>query len=196
MMAKPSAESGQVQPKAPSPSAPRLRGRGIKVSLFALAFIVAVLFYVGRDGVNSDAPPAAPQQPVASQAQSAPQAPAAEVAEPKRADKPETRTPESEPFDCTQMLKSGTTQVFTRPLAPVKPGNYLHFVAKRPTTVCVEDAQGRVTTLELSKGEAKSVYGPPPLKVWHPNATIVQMYYQGLRVTEHAAQTGITVFKP
>jgi hypothetical protein len=196
MMAKPSAESEQAQPKAPSPYAPRLKGYWIKVSLLALAFIIAALVYVGRDGVSSDTPPAAPQQPLAPQAQPAPQAPAPEIAAPKRADKPEIKAPEREPFDCAQMLKSDKTQVFKRPLAPIKPGNYVHFAAKRPTTVCVEDAQGRVTTLELSKGEAKSVYGSPPFKVWHPNATIVQMYYQGLKVSGRTAKAGVTLFQP
>lgn len=196
MMAKPSAESGQVQPQAPSPSSPQLKGFWIKVSLLALAFIIAALVYVARDGVSSDTPPAAPQQPVASLVQSAPAAPAPKVAEPKPAVTPEAKAPESEPFDCAQMLNSGKTQVFTRASAPIKPGNYVHFVAKRPTTVCVEDAQGRVTTLELSKGETKSVYGSPPLKVWHPNATIVQMYYQGLKVSGRTAKAGVTLFQP
>jgi hypothetical protein len=196
MMAKPSAESEQAQPKAPSPYAPRLKGYWIKVSLLALALIIAALVYVGRDGVSSDTPPAAPQQPLAPQAQPAPQAPAPEIAAPKRADKPEIKAPEREPFDCAQMLKSDKTQVFKRPLAPIKPGNYVHFVAKRPTTVCVEDAQGQVTTLELGKGETKSVYGMPPLKVWHPNATIVQMYYQGLKVSGRPAKAGVTLFQP
>jgi len=196
MMAKPSAESGQMQPKAPSPSAARLKRHWAMILLPALAVTAAVLFYVDQDGVNSKAPTAAMRQPMLSQEQSAPQAPATEAAAPKRAEKPEAKAQEGEPFDCAQLIKSGKTQVFTRPLAPIKPGNYVHFVAKRPTAVCVEDVQGRVTALELSKGEAKSVYGSPPFKVWHPNATIVQMYYQGLKVSGRSAKAGVTLFQP
>jgi hypothetical protein len=196
MMAKPSAESGQLQPKAPPPSATRLKKHWTMILVLALAVIVAVLFYVGQDGVNSKAPTAAMRQPMPSQEQSAPQAPATEATGPKRAEKPEAKAQEGEPFDCAQLLKSGKTLVFTRPLAPIKPGNYVHFVAKRSTAVCVEDVQGRVTALELSKGEAKSVYGSPPLKVWHPNATIVQMYYQGLKVSGRSAKAGVTLFQP
>ncbi len=201
LLAKPSAEPVQTIPERVSPNhdvqkkktplLPWQCGVGIKLAFLAAAALVG--FYV----YNVDTTHPAPASPSPAQQTEEPLPPPATQAPAPVSSPTKATTPEhSEAVVCGTALQSTTPVRFSPPAHVSKPGNYVHFVAKRPTTVCVEDAQGRVTTLELSKGETKSVYGPPPLKVWHSNATIVQMYYQGLKVSGRAAKAGVTFFQP
>lgn len=98
--------------------------------------------------------------------------------------------------DCTSKLKSSAPVVHPRVSAPSKPGTYVYFVAKSATTICVQDGDGKTLPYNLKPGQSRSHYGTPPFKVWHPNATMVQMYYQGWKVTGPSAQEGVTVFQP
>lgn len=204
LLAKPSAEDrsvaepvGTVNGRAPHStprSVPRMKGRWVRALMLVLVLVGAVVFYAARNDSSSGAAPGPQQQPLASQAQPPTQAPAPEMAAPKSADKTEAQSAGA--VDCTQALQADKAHAFTWPSASINPGNYVHFVAKRQATLCTEDAQGKVTQLVLNKDEAISVYGNPPFKVWHPDATIVQMYYQGWKVAGRAAQAGVTVFQP
>lgn len=97
---------------------------------------------------------------------------------------------------CIKNLQASSPIVHPHHPAPRKPGNYVHFQAKKTTTVCVESAAGRITKLELKAGQSKSVYDTPPLTVWHSDATIVQMYYQGWKVAGSSSKAGVTIFQP
>jgi hypothetical protein len=69
------------------------------------------------------------------------------------------------------------------PVAPIKAGNYIHFVALQDSSVCVRDQQNRLTQLHLKAGMAQSVFGAPPFMVHSPVWSNLQLFFQGRRVT-------------
>jgi hypothetical protein len=65
---------------------------------------------------------------------------------------------------------------------PVKPGNYVYVVALSEIQVCVLDARMQETLLNLKPGQAKSVYGHSPFKVYSTSYKDVKLFYQGHQV--------------
>ena len=63
--------------------------------------------------------------------------------------------------------------------APRKRGEYVHIVALVNATVCIKDGDQRVASLSLASGQARSIYGPPPFRVYSPNLSLVKIYFQG-----------------
>lgn len=63
--------------------------------------------------------------------------------------------------------------------APRKRGEYVHVVAIENATVCIKDSHQRVASLSLASGQARSIYGPPPFRVYSPNLSLVKLYFQG-----------------
>jgi len=63
--------------------------------------------------------------------------------------------------------------------APRKRGEYVHVVALENATVCIKDGEQRVASLSLASGQARSIYGPPPFRVYSPNLALVKLYFQG-----------------
>lgn len=158
--------------------------------LFAVVVLVSgtVTLLYSTTGKQAPAAPArtvVPPAPVAQPASTAP--PVAPNPEPTR------MTPDAE---CANKLSSTSSVAYPRPPVPSKPGNYVHFVPKAVTTVCVLDGNGKVRPYNLKPGQTHSHFGTPPFKIWHPDATIVQMYYLGWKVTGPSAQEGVTVFQP
>ena len=66
-----------------------------------------------------------------------------------------------------------------QPTAPRKSAEYVHMVAAQNVLVCVMDADQRVATLELQAGDARSIYGPAPFKVYSANLHLLKVYFQG-----------------
>lgn len=66
-----------------------------------------------------------------------------------------------------------------QPSSPRKPAEYVHLVAQQDVKVCIKDAEQRVATLELQAGDARSIYGPAPFKVYSANLSGMQIYFQG-----------------
>ena len=62
---------------------------------------------------------------------------------------------------------------------PRKRGEYVHVVALENATVCIQDSEQRVASLSLASGQARSIYGPPPFRVYSPNFALVRLYFQG-----------------
>jgi transcriptional regulator with XRE-family HTH domain len=69
--------------------------------------------------------------------------------------------------------------VAMQPTAPSKSAEYVHVVAPQEATVCIMDGQQRVATLTLSAGNARSIYGPAPFRVYSPDLKLLQLYFQG-----------------
>jgi transcriptional regulator with XRE-family HTH domain len=69
--------------------------------------------------------------------------------------------------------------VAMQPKAPSKSAEYVHVVAAQEATVCIMDGQQRVATLTLSAGNARSIYGPPPFKVYSADLNSLKLYFQG-----------------
>jgi hypothetical protein len=63
--------------------------------------------------------------------------------------------------------------------SPRKRGEYVHVVALENATVCIKDGDQRVASLSLASGQARSIYGPPPFRVYSPNLSLVKLYFQG-----------------
>lgn len=78
---------------------------------------------------------------------------------------------------------------------PVKPGNYIYFVALQDARLCVIDQQNQLTTLQLKAGMAKSVYGEPPFLVHSPDWSHLHLFYQGHRVSGTPQGEAHWVFK-
>jgi transcriptional regulator with XRE-family HTH domain len=69
-----------------------------------------------------------------------------------------------------------------QPDSPQKAGDYVHVVALQATTVCVMDGQKKVASLNLQMGDAKSIYGPSPFKVYSADLKAVKVYFQGQQI--------------
>lgn len=69
--------------------------------------------------------------------------------------------------------------VEVQPSSPRKPAEYVHLVAQQDVKVCIKDAEQRVATLELQAGDARSIYGPAPFKVYSDKLSGMQIYFQG-----------------
>lgn len=190
-----------------------------KFKLLGLLLVVILLILAGSYGINSQEKPVtlvkapapqpvpAPVEPVAPAAK--PPAPAASVVPQKVIPStskpavlatvaPATTTNSSAPseLDCTSKFNTSKQVVYQPQSPPNKPGNYVYFVARSPNPVCVLDGNGKVFLYNLKPGQNRSHFGTPPFKVWHPDATMVVMYYRGWRVTGQAAQAGVTVLQP
>ena len=70
-------------------------------------------------------------------------------------------------------------EVEVRPDAAQKAGEYVHVVAQQASTVCIMDGQKRVATLNLLVGEARSIYGLPPFRVYSADLNLIKVYFQG-----------------
>jgi hypothetical protein len=69
--------------------------------------------------------------------------------------------------------------VAIQPTFPSKSAEYVHVVAPQDATVCIMDAQQRVATLTLSAGDARSIYGPEPFRVYSADLSLLKLYFQG-----------------
>mgnify|MGYP000028094676 FL=1 len=102
-------------------------------------------------------------------------------AEPEKSNVSAAATPEK--IDA-QQFPSGTCQWAAQETelqasAPRKRGEYVHVVALENATVCIKDGEQRVASLSLASGQARSIYGPPPFRVYSPNLSLVKLYFQG-----------------
>jgi hypothetical protein len=73
----------------------------------------------------------------------------------------------------------GPSETEMQPNAPRKSAEYVHMVAAQNVLVCVMDADQRVATLELQAGDARSIYGPAPFKVYSADLRLLKVYFQG-----------------
>ena len=71
------------------------------------------------------------------------------------------------------------TEVEVQPDAAQKAGEYVHVVAQQASTVCIMDGQQRVATLNLQVGEARSIYGLSPFRVYSSDLNLIKVYFQG-----------------
>jgi hypothetical protein len=75
--------------------------------------------------------------------------------------------------------KWGSSEIEIQAAFPRKRGEYVHVVALENATVCIQDGEQRVASLSLVSGQARSIYGPPPFRVYSPNFALVRLYFQG-----------------
>lgn len=69
-----------------------------------------------------------------------------------------------------------------QPESPRKGGDYVHVVAQQAITVCIMDGQERAAILNLQDGEGRSIYGPPPFRVYSSDFQGLKVYFQGQQI--------------
>ncbi|WP_090141765.1 RodZ family helix-turn-helix domain-containing protein [Limnohabitans sp. DM1] len=65
---------------------------------------------------------------------------------------------------------------------PSKAGDMVYIVPLKAGSVCAKDGTGKSTVLTLQAKEGRSVYGPPPWRVYFEHTDQAQVYFQGERL--------------
>jgi nitrous oxidase accessory protein NosD len=68
------------------------------------------------------------------------------------------------------------------PSNPTKASNYVYLTGAIDTQVCVVDATGKKTPLQVVKNQGVSVYGKAPWQLAGADLAKLQIYFQGWRV--------------
>lgn len=148
-----------------------------KTSLVALPLLVsgvivcaAAWFWFAKDS-------AVPAQAVVQSSPEVKAEPQAQVTEVTALEKTEISTP------TPQVVCSwNNAEEEVQPDSPQKAAEYVHVVAQQASTVCIMDGQKRVATLNLEVGDARSIYGPGPFKVYSADLKAVKVYFQGQHI--------------
>ena len=181
----------QIELIEPVDEQPEAATSHVKPYWLGLAFIVIAMlvfgFFQSNDAPNSSLNTSQNIEPKVTPAETekiiTPQvdAVAAPQAEPEKSNITAAAAPEKIE---TPQFPSGTCQWAAQETelqasAPRKRGEYVHVVALENATVCIKDGEQRVASLSLASGQARSIYGPPPFRVYSPNLSLVKLYFQG-----------------
>ena len=181
----------QIELIEPVDEQPEAATSNVKPYWLGLAFIVSAMlvfgFFQSNDGPNSSlntsqnierkVTPAETEKIITPQVDAV----ATPQAEPEKSNVSAAVAPEK--IEALQ-FPSGTCQWAAQETelqasAPRKRGEYVHVVALENATVCIKDGDQRVASLSLASGQARSIYGPPPFRVYSPNLSLVKLYFQG-----------------
>ena len=181
----------QIELIEPVDEQPEAATSNVKPYWLGLAFIVIAMlvfgFFQSNDAPNSSlntsqnierkVTPAETEKIITPQVDAV----AAPQAEPEKSNVSAAAAPEK--IEALQ-FPSGTCQWAAQETelqasAPRKRGEYVHVVALENATVCIKDGEQRVASLSLASGQARSIYGPPPFRVYSPNLSLVKLYFQG-----------------
>ena len=179
----------------PSDEQPEAATSNVKPYWLGLAFIVIAMLVFGFFQTDE---PANPSLNTAPSAESKVTPPESEKMSPQQVDAaPAPSTPTQVAPEKSSMRAEATTEKIETPQllntsckwtdpetelqasAPRKRGEYVHVVALENATVCIKDGDQRVASLSLASGQARSIYGPPPFRVYSPNLSLVKLYFQG-----------------
>jgi hypothetical protein len=151
--------------------------------LVALFFLVQMSSNPAAKGSNEAAiatvtPPT--RSEVAAAAPAAP-TPVAAADSPPPQTLPETaslKTPQALNVNCAWE----PTEIEIQADLPRNKGEYVYVVALENISICIMDGNQRVANLSLKQGEARSIYGPGPFKVYSTQLAQVKLYFQGQSV--------------
>jgi len=185
----------QIELIEPADAQPEAATSNVKPYWLGLAFIVIVMLVFGFFQSNDSTPtllntatPVESKVKAAESAKVSPQQVDAATLPPTSAQAvPEksnmSAAAATEKIETTQLLNSickwTDPETELQPSAPRKRGEYVHVVALENATVCIKDGDQRVASLSLASGQARSIYGPPPFRVYSPNLSLVKLYFQG-----------------
>jgi transcriptional regulator with XRE-family HTH domain len=79
-----------------------------------------------------------------------------------------------------QFNPQGGTEVFST--STYRPATYVYLVAKKETTVCIQDGQHVMSQVKLALGGSQSVYGSPPWHLRLQDLDAVDVFFQGHRI--------------
>ena len=179
----------------PSDEQPEAATSNVKPYWLGLAFIVIAMLVFGFFQTNDSAntllntatpvenkvKPPEPEKMSPQQVDAAPAPPTSTQAAPEKSNM--SAAAASEKIETPQLLnmtcKWTDQETELQASAPRKRGEYVHVVALENATVCIKDGDQRVASLSLASGQARSIYGPPPFRVYSPNLSLVKLYFQG-----------------
>jgi hypothetical protein len=181
----------QIELIEPADAQPEAATSNVKPYWLGLAFIVIAMLVFGFFQAN-EAPNPSPNTsqnierkvtPPETEKIITPQvdAVAAPQAEPEKSNMTAAAAPEK--IEASQFPSSicqwAAQETELQASSPRKRGEYVHVVALENATVCIKDGDQRVASLSLASGQARSIYGPPPFRVYSPNLSLVKLYFQG-----------------
>jgi len=179
----------------PSDEQPEAATSNAKPYWLGLAFIVIAMLVFGFFQTNDSAnkllntatpvenkvKPPEPEKMSLQQVDAVPAPPTSTQAAPEKSNM--SAAAASEKIETPQLLnmtcKWTDQETELQASAPRKRGEYVHVVALENATVCIKDGDQRVASLSLASGQARSIYGPPPFRVYSPNLSLVKLYFQG-----------------
>jgi transcriptional regulator with XRE-family HTH domain len=82
--------------------------------------------------------------------------------------------------ECHFSPQGGTEVVST---STYRPATYVYLVAKKNTTVCIQDGLHAISQVKLTEGASQSVYGSPPWHLRLQDLDAVDVFFQGRRIT-------------
>ncbi len=74
------------------------------------------------------------------------------------------------------------TETEIQPASPRKKGEYVHVVEIDNVSLCIMDGNQRVANVTLAPGQARSIYGPAPFKLYSTQLALVNVYFQGVYI--------------
>jgi transcriptional regulator with XRE-family HTH domain len=185
----------QIELIEPAGAQPEAATSNVKLYWLGLAFIVIAMlvfgFFQTNDSANTLLNTATPvenkvkppesEKMSPQQVDAAPAPPTSTQAAPEKSNMSAAAAPEK--IETPQLLNMtcqwSDQETELQASAPRKRGEYVHVVAVENATVCIKDGDQRVASLSLASGQARSIYGPPPFRVYSPNLSLVKLYFQG-----------------
>ena len=185
----------QIELIEPVDEQPEAATSNVKPYWLGLAFIVIAMLVFGFFQTNDSAntllntatpvenkvKPPEPEKMSPQQVDAAPAPPTSTQAVPEKSNM--SAAAATEKIETPQLLnmtcKWTDQETELQASAPRKRGEYVHVVALENATVCIKDGDQRVASLSLASGQARSIYGPPPFRVYSPNLSLVKLYFQG-----------------
>ena len=185
----------QIELIEPADAQPEAATSNVKPYWLGLAFIVIAMLVFGFFQTNDSAPtllntatpvenkvkPPESEKMIPQQVDSAPAPPTSTQAAPEKSNMSAAAATEKieTPQQLNMTCKWSDQETELQASAPRKRGEYVHVVAIENATVCIKDGDQRVASLSLASGQARSIYGPPPFRVYSPNLSLVKLYFQG-----------------
>lgn len=175
----------QIELIEPAGAQPEAATSNVKPYWLGLAFIVIAMLVFGFFQTNDSAPTllntATPVENKVKPPESEKMSPQQVDAAPEKSNM--SAVAATEKIETPQLLnmtcKWSDQETELQASAPRKRGEYVHVVAIENATVCIKDGDQRVASLSLASGQARSIYGPPPFRVYSPNLSLVKLYFQG-----------------
>lgn len=177
----------QVVPaQSPEPKKRAFKVSGLSGALVLMAMLLA-LFWLAQQSSNSSnkASPevtskVTPPQPSQEVTTAAPISISATDNQTLPASTSTAQTETSRPLNSPCAWEPTETEI--QPASPRKKGEYVHVVAIDNVSICIMDGNQRVANVTLAPGQARSIYGPAPFKLYSTQLALVNIYFQGVYI--------------
>jgi transcriptional regulator with XRE-family HTH domain len=177
----------QVVPaQSPEPKKRAFKVSGLSGALVLMAMLLA-LFWLAQQSSNSSnkASPevtskVTPPQPSQEVTTAAPISSSTTDNQTLSASSSTSQTETSRPLNSPCAWEPTETEI--QPASPRKKGEYVHVVAIDNVSICIMDGNQRVANVTLAPGQARSIYGPAPFKLYSTQLALVNIYFQGVYI--------------